>query len=482
MNQKDVFVSPEALGRQEEYMARVEVINERYRAETGRQRTAFVDCYGCQQNEADAENMRGMLIRMGYAMAEDEKDADAVVINTCAVREHAEMRVLGNVGALSHYKKDRPDMIIAVGGCMPQQERMSQKLKRSFPYVDLVFGTHALWRLPEMFYKKLSGQRRVFDVENEDGHIAEGLPVLRKDNIRGWVSIMYGCNNFCSYCIVPYVRGRERSRRPEDVIKDVRELLARGCREINLLGQNVNSYGRDSGFDCDFSDLLAQVCELPGDFIVRFMTSHPKDATHKLIDTIASHEKAAPQLHLPVQSGSDRVLKEMNRRYTAESYLDLIHYAREKVPGIAFTSDIIVGFPGETEEDFEKTVELVKAVRYHSLFTFQFSPREGTPAAKMQDDTPHEVIQERFERLLDVQNSISQELHEGYIGKTIRVLAETESRVADYPVSARSDGGRPVYLRSSRPVIGEFVQARVDRCSPWALYATDIRDLPDESK
>ena len=474
MEKRDIFVSREALSRQEGFMARVARINDLYRAETGRQRTAFVDCYGCQQNEADAERMRGMLVRMGYAMAPDEREADAVVINTCAVREHAEMRVLGNVGALSHYKKKRPDMIIAVGGCMPQQERMSNKLKRSFPYVDIVFGTHALWRLPELFYTKLVENHRVFDIENEDGHIAEGLPVLRKDNIRGWVSIMYGCNNFCSYCIVPYVRGRERSRRPEDVLAEVRALLDAGCREINLLGQNVNSYGRDSGFDCDFSDLLAAVCELPGDFLVRFMTSHPKDATQKLIDTIASHEKAAPQLHLPVQSGSDRILKLMNRHYTVADYLSLIDYAREKIPGIAFTSDIIVGFPGEREEDFLGTLELVKKVRYHSLFTFQFSPRSGTPAASMPDDTPHEIKQARFEQLLEVQNAISQELHETYVGKTVRVLAEGESRVAEYPISARSDSGRPVYLKSERDVIGQFVTARVDRCSPWALYATDL--------
>ena len=243
-------------------------------------------------------------------------------------------------------------MIIAVGGCMPQQENMSARLKRSFPYVDIVFGTHALWRLPEMFYTKLVENHRVFDIENEDGHIAEGLPVLRKDNIRGWVSIMYGCNNFCSYCIVPYVRGRERSRRPEDVLDEVRTLLAAGCREINLLGQNVNSYGRDSDFGWDFSDLLSQVCDLPGEFIVRFMTSHPKDATHKLIDTIASHEKAAPQLHLPVQSGSDRILKLMNRHYTVADYLSLVAYARKKIPNIAFTSDIIVGFPARRKRIF----------------------------------------------------------------------------------------------------------------------------------
>ena len=357
---------------------------------------------------------------------------------------------------------------------MPQQESMAARLRRSFPYVDIVFGTHALWRLPELFYTKLAENHRVFDIENEDGHIAEGLPVLRKDNIRGWVSIMYGCNNFCSYCIVPYVRGRERSRRPEEVLAEVRSLIDAGCREINLLGQNVNSYGRDSGFDCDFSDLLAEVCRQRGDFIVRFMTSHPKDATHKLIDTIAGNEKAAPQLHLPVQSGSDRILKLMNRHYSVADYLSLIDYARARVPGIAFTSDIIVGFPGETEEDFEGTLSLVEQVRYHSLFTFQFSPRNGTPAASMPDDTPKEVKQARFERLLDVQNRISLALHEGYVGKTVRVLAEGESRVADYPVSARSDGGRPVYLKSERPVVGQFVTARVDRCSPWALYATDV--------
>lgn len=476
MQKKDVFVSKEELDAQRMYTEHVARLNDEYTVRTGRRRTAFVDCYGCQQNEADAENMRGMLLEMGYEKAPDETEADVVLLNTCAVREHAELRVLGNVGALSHYKKQRPDMIIGVGGCMTQQESMADKLKKSFPYVDIVFGTHTLWRLPEMIYKKLNGQRRIFETENEDGRIAEGLPVMRKDSIRGWVSVMYGCNNFCSYCIVPYVRGRERSRRPESIIQEVRELVDAGCREINLLGQNVNSYGRGTDYGVDFPDLLKQVADVPGDFIVRFMTSHPKDATKKMIDIMAEHPKIAPQLHLPVQSGSDRILKLMNRHYTASQYLELIDYARERIPNVAFTSDIIVGFPGETLEDFEKTIELIEKVGYHALFTFLYSPRGGTPAASMPDDTPHEEKQRRFERLCNVQNGISEQIHQSYIDTTVKVLCESKSRFEDFPVSARTQTGRVVYLAAPTDLIGSFCEARIVRASPWALFGEKAGD------
>ena len=476
MQKKDVFVSETELEQQRRYSALVAGFNEEYTRRTGRRRSAYVDCYGCQQNEADAEQMRGMLREMGYEKAEDDAEADVVLINTCAVREHAQMRAFGNIGALSHFKKARPDMIIGVGGCMTTQQSAADKLKKSFPYVDIVFSTHALWRLPEMLYKRMTGSGRIFETENEDGRIAEGLPVMRKDNIRGWVSVMYGCNNFCSYCIVPYVRGRERSRRPQDVLAEVRGLVDAGCREINLLGQNVNSYGRGSDFDMDFPELLKAVADIPGDFIVRFMTSHPKDATKKLIDTIASSPKIAPQLHLPVQSGSDRILKLMNRHYTARQYLELIDYARERIPGVAFTSDIIVGFPGEEQEDFEQTLELIKRVRYHALFTFLYSPRIGTPAASMPDSATHEQKQERFEKLLEVQNAISEEIHSACIGSTVRVLCESRSRFEDFPVSARTDTGRVVYLAADTDMIGSFCKAHILRASPWALFGEKVED------
>jgi len=445
--------------------------NSEYTAETGRTRKAFVDCYGCQQNEADSEQMRGMLLKMGYELAVDETDADVVVINTCAVREHAEMRVLGNVGALSHLKKARPDMVIAVGGCMTQQEHMAMKLKKSFPYVDIVFGTHATWRFPELLFRKLCEHKRVFDVESERGRIAEGLPVYRTDKVRGWVSIMYGCNNFCSYCIVPYVRGRERSRRADDVVRDVQQLVADDYREINLLGQNVNSYGHDLDEGVNFPELLRRIDRIPGDFVIRFMTSHPKDATRELIDTIADSEKIAHQLHLPVQSGSDRVLQAMNRRYTAASYLDLIRYARERMPDIVFTSDIIVGFPGETEEDFQQTLELVRQVRYNALFTFIYSKRKGTPAAEMEDPATDEEKQNRFERLLDVQNEISLQLHQAYVGKTIRILVDGKSTTKGYPLTGHTNGGRLVHLRGDESLIGSFAPVYIEKCSTWALNA-----------
>lgn len=476
MEKQDLFVTPQELARQRGFTEQIAKLNDEYTARSGRRRSAFVDCYGCQQNEADAECMRGMLREMGYGQAIDEQEADVVLLNTCAVREHAQMRVLGNVGALSHCKKARPDMIIGVGGCMTQQASMAEKLKKSFPYVDIVFGTHALWRLPELIYRKMTSSRRVFDIDNEDGRIAEGLPVQRKDYIRGWVSVMYGCNNFCSYCIVPYVRGRERSRRPEDILNEVRGLIEKGCREINLLGQNVNSYGHGTDYGMDFPDLLRAVAQLPGDFVVRFMTSHPKDATKKLIDTMAACEKIAPQLHLPVQSGSDRILKEMNRRYTAQQYLELIDYARARIPGIAFTSDIIVGFPGETLEDFEQTLALVERVRYHALFTFLYSPRGGTPAASMPDDTPQEEKQRRFERLCQVQNDISEQIHAACIGQTCRVLCESKSRFDQFPVAARTDTGRVVYLAAGMECIGSFCHARIVRASPWALFGEKVED------
>ena len=436
----------------------------------GHRPLAMVDTYGCQQNEADSEKLRGYLAMMGYGFTQDEFQADVIVVNTCAVREHAEMRVLGNVGALNHSKKARPGQIIAVCGCMVQQEHMAQKLKQSYPVVDLVFGPHELWRFPELLLQVMTKHKRVFATEKNDGVVAEGIPNKRDSGVKAWLSIMYGCNNFCSYCVVPYVRGRERSRRPEDVVAEARELVAAGYKEITLLGQNVNSYGKDLGLDVDFSDLIRMINDIPGDFLIRFMTSHPKDATEKLFKTMAECEKCAHQLHLPVQAGNDRILKVMNRGYTSEKYLAQVALARSYMPDLVLTTDIIVGFPNESEEEFEDTIKLVEQVRYDAMFTFIYSKRVGTPAASMPDPYTREEKQKHFDRLMEVSNRISAEKHREYEGRTLRVLVDGETGRDEYNLSSRTNGGRLVHLKGDKALIGRFVDVKITASNTWALY------------
>ena len=381
---QEVLIPKEEIARQMELCRQVA----RRNRERSVQPLALVDTYGCQQNEADSEQIRGMLREMGYGFTEDTREADVIVINTCAIREHAELRVLGNVGALTHTKRRKPEQVICLCGCSMQEPHMADKIRRSFRHVDLVFGPHALWKFPELLDKVLRERERVFATENSDGCIAEGLPVVRKGKIKAWVSIMYGCNNFCTYCIVPYVRGRERSRDPERIVDEVRQLVAEGYQDITLLGQNVNSYGKDLGLEIDFADLLARIDAIPGDFFVRFMTSHPRDASQKLFETMARCPKVAPQLHLPFQSGSSRVLKAMNRHYDRETYLDEVRRLRELIPDVVLTSDVIVGFPGETEAEFEETLSLLEEVRFDSLFTFIFSPGWGPPPPRWRTRPP----------------------------------------------------------------------------------------------
>ena len=441
----------------------------------GRRPLAMVDTYGCQQNEADSEKLRGYLAMMGYGFTQDEFQADVIVVNTCAVREHAEMRVLGNVGALNHSKKARPGQIIAVCGCMVQQEHMAQKLKQSYPVVDLVFGPHELWRFPELLLQVMTKHKRIFATEKNDGVVAEGIPNKRDSGVKGWLSIMYGCNNFCSYCVVPYVRGRERSRRPEDVVAEAKELVTAGYKEITLLGQNVNSYGRDLGLDVDFSDLIRMINDIPGDFLIRFMTSHPKDATEKLFKTMAECEKCAHQLHLPVQAGNDRILKVMNRGYTSEKYLAQVALARKYMPDLVLTTDIIVGFPNESEEEFEDTIKLVEQVRYDAMFTFIYSKRVGTPAAAMPDPYTREDKQRHFDRLTEVANRISGEKHKEYEGKTLRVLVDGETGRDEYNLSSRTNGGRLVHLKGDKALIGRFVDVKITASNTWALYGEVVK-------
>lgn len=416
----------------------------------GKRPLAMVDTYGCQQNEADSEKLRGYLAEMGYGFTQDEFQADVIVVNTCAVREHAEMRVLGNVGALNHTKKNNPNQIIAVCGCMVQQEHMAEKIKKSYPVVDLVFGPHELWRFPELMQQVMTKHKRIFATAKSDGTVAEGIPLRRDGSVKAWLSIMYGCNNFCTYCVVPYVRGRERSRLPEDVVAEARQLVAEGYKDITLLGQNVNSYGKDLDSKTDFSDLLRMINDIPGDFILRFMTSHPKDATEKLFKTMAECEKCAHHIHLPVQSGNDHILKMMNRNYTREKYLSQVALARSYMPDLVITTDIIVGFPNETEEEFEDTISLCEEVRFDAMFTFIYSKRVGTPAASMPDPYTRADKQKHFDRLMDVSNRISGEKHKEYEGKTVRVLVDGETGREEYNLSSRTNGGRSCICTATR--------------------------------
>ena len=460
------IIAPEQIEEQRAICAK---IMERVTAD-GQRPLAMVDTYGCQQNEADSEKLRGYLAEMGYGFTQDEFQADVIVVNTCAVREHAEMRVFGNVGALNHTKKARPGQIIAVCGCMVQQPHIAEKLKRSYPIVDLVFGPHELWRFPELLLRHLTTERRVFAAAPDDGAVAEGIPLRRDGSVRAWLSIMYGCNNFCTYCIVPHVRGRERSRRPEDVVAEARQLVEQGYRDITLLGQNVNSYGKDLDSGVDFADLLRQINDIPGDFLIRFMTSHPRDATEKLFETMAACDKCARHIHLPVQSGSDRILRLMNRHYDRARYLAEIETARRLMPDLVVTTDIIVGFPGETEEDFAETLSLCEAVRFDAMFTFIYSPRVGTPAAAMPDPFTRAEKQERFDRLTALANRISGEKHREYEGRTLRVLVDGETGREPYNLSSRTNGGRLVHLRGDRALIGRFVDVTITASNTWALY------------
>jgi tRNA-2-methylthio-N6-dimethylallyladenosine synthase len=467
LKRQEILIPQAEIDRQ---LAICDAIAQRNHALPG-QKLALVDTYGCQQNEADSEQLRGMLSRMGYEMTTEEALADVIVINTCAIREHAEMRVLGNVGALSHTKKNKPDQIICLCGCAMQEPHMEEKIKKSYRYVDMVFGPHALYRFPELLQGVLVEKRRVFETPDVSGYIAEGLPVQRQGKLKAWVSIMYGCNNFCTYCIVPHVRGRERSREPELILDEVRQLAAEGYKDITLLGQNVNSYGKDLGLNMDFADLLRACNDIPGDFLLRFMTSHPRDASQKLFETMAQCEKVAPQLHLPFQSGSSRVLKAMNRHYDREAYLDEIRRLREQIPDVVLTSDVIVGFPGETQEEFEETLSLIEEVGFDALFTFIFSPREGTPAAKMEDPMPKEQKSANFQRLLDTQNAISARKHAAYVGKTLRVLVDgLNTQDQNHTLTARTDGGRLVHLNGDQSLIGTWQQAKIVHSSTWALF------------
>ena len=452
-------VSDEELEVQRQFAHKVnELTSKRYSSKP----LACVVTYGCQQNVADSEHIKGMLEAMGYGFTEERTQAKLIIFNTCAVREHAEDRVFGNVGALKKYKLANPDVVIALCGCMMQQQHIAEKIKKSFPFVDLVFGTHVVYKVPELIYSALTKNRRVFELPDVEGVIAEGIPVKRDNDKKAWIPIMYGCNNFCSYCIVPYVRGRERSREVEDVVKEFKSLVDDGYKEITLLGQNVNSYGKDLEPRVTFSQLLRTLNELDGDFRIRFMTSHPKDCTKELIETMAECDKVATHLHLPFQSGNDRVLKAMNRSYTREKYLSLINYAKELMGDeLSITSDIIVGFPGETYEEFCDTKSLVEEIKATSLFTFIYSPRKGTPAAEMDDPVPYEEKSKWMRELLALQERISGEQMALHKGKVFKCFVYGKGKQGDNYLAARTDGNLIIEFVGDEGLIGTFQKIKV---------------------
>ena len=428
--------------------------------------------FGCQQNEADSEKIIGILSSLGYIQCDDFTSADLVIFNTCAVRDHAEKKALSIVGRLKGARANNPELVIGVVGCMSAEQGTVEKIKRSYPFVSFTLEPNHLHLIPEVLYSYITTKKRSFIIGRDKGDVVEGLPTVRRVKHRGWVSIMYGCNNFCSYCIVPYTRGRERSRRASDIISECEALIRDGAREITLLGQNVNSYRSDT----DFSGLLSRIAELDGDFIIRFMTSHPKDVPDSLIEVISKYKgKIAPFFHLPVQSGSDRILKLMNRRYTVSRYLEIIDKLRKAVPDIALSTDIIVGFPGETDEDFESTLEIIKQVRYDNVYCFVYSKREGTPAARMDGEVSEDTVKTRMARILDICKEIALENNKRYEGKAVRVLVDERCDGDDNVYSARTDTNKLVHITSNEDISGKFINVVIDKAKPFDLVGSIVK-------
>lgn len=451
--------------KQNEYISLIaEIMEIRKR---GEKPLAYIRTYGCQQNVADSEKIKGMLANAGFGFVDAPDDADFILFNTCAVREHAEDRVFGNVGALKALKRRHPQILIALCGCMMEQEHIANRIYKSFPFVGLVFGTHSLHHFPELVYNALVNGKRIFERGNDDNKLYEGMPVKRDGTFKGWLPIMYGCNNFCTYCIVPYVRGRERSREKNVIVSEAREMIADGYKDITLLGQNVNSYGKTIENGVNFSQLLKEIDSIDGDYWLRFMTSHPKDCSKELIDTIANGTHISRHLHLPFQSGSDRILKAMNRHYDRKKYMEIINYAKEKIDGLSLTSDIIVGFPGETYEDFKETLSLIREVEFTSLFTFIFSPRVGTPAAKMDDSVPYSEKSKWFQELLAEQEEIAAKRCASMVGNVEKVLVEDEGK--NGILNGRTSGNIIVELEAPKDTIGTFQNVKITNARNWIL-------------
>ena len=469
-NQNKRIISDEEMAQQREYIDRIRKNFEKRALRP----LAFVETYGCQQNNSDSEKIKGMLYDMGYEFCDKASEADFILYNTCAVRENAELRVFGNLGALKNIKRKREEVIIAVCGCMMQQEHIANKIKSRYKHVDLVFGTHALYRFPQLLYSVLDGKRE-FDIKNEEGSVFEDISYKRDDIPLAKIPIMYGCNNFCTYCIVPYVRGRERSRSAERILEEVRSVADMGYKEVMLLGQNVNSYGNDLIDGLNFTQLLREVCKVDGIERIRFMTSHPKDISDELITAMAEEKKICNQLHLPVQSGSDRILKLMNRKYSSEQYLDIIEKVKKSVPDVVLTTDIIVGFPGETNEDFERTIDILKKVEYDTIFSFIYSKRVGTPAAEMKDCLTEEEKHRNFDRMLEVQNEISARKNKEYEGTVQKVLVEGESKNNKNTLTGRTEGGKVVNFAGDISLLGQMVDVKITKTQTWSLFGEIVK-------
>ncbi|RKD27714.1 tRNA-i(6)A37 thiotransferase enzyme MiaB [Caminicella sporogenes DSM 14501] len=430
----------------------------------------YIETWGCQMNEHDSEKLAGMLSNMGYTSCDNKKEADLIIFNTCCVRENAELKVYGNLGQLKPLKKNNPDLIIAVCGCMMQQSHIVEYIKKKYPFVDLIFGTHNLHNFPVLLANCRQSDNMIVEIWDREGEIVEGIPVIRKYGIKSFVNIMYGCNNFCTYCIVPYTRGRERSRKPDDILNEIKNLVANGTVEVTLLGQNVNSYGKTLDNPIDFADLLYQINEIEGLRRIRFMTSHPKDVSPKLIRALKECDKLCEHIHLPVQAGSNRVLEKMNRKYTREKYLKLIEEIRKAVPDISITTDIIVGFPGETEEDFKETLDLVEKVGYDNAFTFIYSIRKGTPAANMKEQVPDEIKHERFNRLLEVLHKSVKEKNHALKNKVLEVLIEGTSKNDDNILMGRTRTNKVVNFKGPKELIGKFAHVKITEPKNFSLY------------
>ncbi|QUH31768.1 tRNA (N6-isopentenyl adenosine(37)-C2)-methylthiotransferase MiaB [Vallitalea guaymasensis] len=434
----------------------------------------YVSTFGCQMNAHDSEKLKGILEQIGYVPTEEEKDADFVIYNTCCVRENAELKVYGRLGSLKNNKKHKPGMLIALCGCMMQQDTVINEIKRAYKHVDILFGTHNLYKLAELIQTRLDTGRMVIDIWENYKEIVEDLPSIRKFKFKSSVNVMFGCNNFCTYCIVPYVRGRERSRKPEDIINEITDLVDDGVKEITLLGQNVNSYGKSLDKPLTFAKLIQEIEKIEGLERIRFMTSHPKDLSDELIEVIKTSKKLCDHIHLPFQSGSTSVLKKMNRRYTKDSYLELVSKIKEARPDVALTTDIIVGFPGETEQDFLDTLDVVKKVEFDNAFTFLYSIRTGTPAATMENQVPENVAKERFNRLLEVLNEIVYKKSKEKVGNTYDVLVEQINRQDDHLVSGRLGSNHLVHLKGNKDLIGKIVPVKIIESKGYYLIGEQI--------
>ncbi|KEI81026.1 tRNA (N6-isopentenyl adenosine(37)-C2)-methylthiotransferase MiaB [Clostridium botulinum] len=434
----------------------------------------FIETWGCQMNEEDSEKLSGMLKKEGYIRTEERENADVIIFNTCCVRENAELKVYGNLGILKGLKSKNPNLIIAVTGCMMQQKGMAETIKKKFPFVDIIIGTHNLHNFPNYLNEVKKKDTSVLKIQEKENSIIENMPIDRKNSMKAFVTIMYGCNNFCTYCIVPYVRGRERSRTPENIEAEIKKLISEGYKEITLLGQNVNSYGKDLEPNVTFAELLKRVNNIEGLERVRFMTSHPKDLTDDVIEAIAKCDKLCEQIHLPVQSGSSEILKKMNRHYDREKYLDVVSKIKKLIPNVALSTDIIVGFPGETEKDFEETLSLVKEVEYDSAFTFLYSIRKGTPAAKFEDQVPEDVKHMRFNRLVEVLNEISAKKNKAYEGKIEEVLVEGTSKNDENKLMGRTRAGKLVNFIGNKESIGKLVNVKITKANSFSLTGEEI--------